>query len=382
MSSLACFAPLFSRPVFVYAQVLLLGANLTTGPRTVASALRVMGHSHAQNFQNYHRLLNRAHWSSRKAARMLLCLLVATFVPDGPILIGGDETLERRRGDKIAKKGIYQDSVRSSKSFFVKSSGLRWIVFMLLVPIPWAERTWALPFFAVLAPSERYHQEHNKRHKTLSVWARQMLMQVRRWLPERSLIFVGDGSYSVLDLLLAAGRQHITLVTRLRLDTQLHAFAPQRLPKGSGRSGRPRNKGKRLPTLEQVAADETTCWTSVLLARWYSQGQREVEIVSQTVLWYSAGRRVPIRYVLVRDPKGKFATQALLCTDLAASPQQILDWFVQRWQLEVTFQEVRRHLGVETQRQWNDLAIDRSTPVLLGVFSLVTLLDLRGCWQR
>jgi len=250
------------------------------------------------------------------------------------------------------------------------------------VPIPWAERTWALPFFAVLAPSERYHQEHNKRHKTLSVWARQMLMQVRRWLPERSLIFVGDGSYSVLDLLLAAGRQHITLVTRLRLDTQLHAFAPQRLPKGSGRSGRPRNKGKRLPTLEQVAADETTCWTSVLLARWYSQGQREVEIVSQTVLWYSAGRRVPIRYVLVRDPKGKFATQALLCTDLAASPQQILDWFVQRWQLEVTFQEVRRHLGVETQRQWNDLAIDRSTPVLLGVFSLVTLLDLRGCWQR
>jgi hypothetical protein len=384
---LSGFAPLFSRPVFASAQVLLGGAILAPGRRTVASALRVMGLCHTPGFQNYHRVLNRARWSARKAAGRLFCLLVQTFVPEGPILIGGDETLERRRGDRIKKKGVYHDAVRSSRGYSVKSTGLRWIVFMLLVPIPWAGRVWALPFFSVLAPSERYHQQRKKRHKTLALWARQMLVQVRRWLPDRQIIFVGDGSYSVLDLLLSASRQRISVVTRLRLDAQLHAFAPQRLPKGSGRSGRPRNKGKRLPTLARIAADPNTHWRRVEVARWYSQAQRPVEIVSACALWYSAGERVPIRYVLVRDPRGKFATQALLCTELGADPEQILGWFVLRWQLEVTFQEVRTHLGVETQRQWSDAAIDRTTPVLLGLFSMVTLFarplaEANGLWVR
>jgi hypothetical protein len=346
-----------------------------------------MGRSQTPDFQNYHRVLNRAHWSARKAARTLLYSLVQTFVPTGPILIGGDETLERRRGNKIKKKGIYKDSARSSKSFFVKSSGLRWIVFMLLVPIPWADRVWALPFLSVLAPSERYHQERKKRHKTLAVWAGQMLLQVRRWLPNRQIVFVGDGSYSVVELLLAAIQQQITVVTRLRLDAGLYAPAPPKPPKGSGKTGRPRVKGKRLPTLFEVAADPNTEWTRVRVARWYSHKQREVEIISACCVWYNHGLVVPIRFVLVRDPRGKFRTQALLCTDLAADPAQILSWFVMRWQLEVTFQEVRTHLGVETQRQWNDQAIDRTTPVLLGLFSVVALLacpliEANGLWVR
>jgi len=370
---LDAFAPLFSRSVFVSAQVLLLGAILTPGRRTVTSALRVMGLAQTPDFQNYHRVLNRAVWSARKAAKILLLLLVEAFVPEGPVVLGGDETLERRQGERIAKKGIDKDSARSSKNFFVKSSGLRWIVFMLLVPIPWAQRTWALPFFCVLAPSARYHQEQGKRHKTLGIWARQRLLQVRRWLPDRQILFVGDGSYSVLELLATAQRHTITLITRLRLDAGLYAPVPPKKPKGSGRSGRPRVKGAKLPTLEAVAADPTTVWTLVRVPRWYSQGEREVEIVSSCCLWYNRGQVVPIRFVLVRDPRGKFATQALVCTDLLADPVQVLTWFVQRWQLEVTFQEVRTHLGVETQRQWSNAAIDRSTPVLLGLFSLVTL---------
>ncbi len=370
---LRAFAPLFSRSVFASAQVLLIGAILTPARRTVASALRVMGLAHTPHFQNYHRVLNRAHWSARQASKTLLHLLLAAFMPEGPVVIGGDETLERRRGEQIAKLGIYKDSARSSKSFFVKSSGLRWIVFMLLVPIPWAQRTWALPFFAVLAPSERYHENRKKRHKTLSRWARQMLRQVRRWLPHREIVFVGDGSYSVLELLLAAKKQHITVVTRLRLDAGLYAPPPAPKPKGNGRTGRPRVKGEKLPTLEQIADDPNTRWTTICVPRWYSQGQREVEIVSACCLWYNHGLIVPLRWVLIRDPRGKFKTQALLCTDPHTDPVQILAWFVQRWQLEVTFQEVRTHLGVETQRQWSDQAIDRSTPVLLGLFSLVTL---------
>ena len=370
---LTAFAPLFSHSVFASAQILLCGTILAPGRRTVASALRVMGLAHTPHFQNYHRVLNRVQWCPRKAAQVLLSLLMAAFAPEGPLLIGGDETLERRQGDKIAKKGIYKDSVRSSKSFFVKSSGLRWIVFMLLVPIPWANRTWALPFFTVLAPSERYHQERKKRHKTLSVWARQMLCQVRRWQPDRPIVFVGDGRYSVSELLLAVGRQQITVVTRLRLDAGLYAPPPPPKSRGSGRTGRPRVKGAKLPTLEQIAADPTTLWTTIRVPRWYSQGEREVEIVSACCLWYNHGLIVPLRWVLIRDPRGQFKTQALLGTEQATDPVQILDWFVQRWQLEVTFQEVRAHLGVETQRQWNDRAIDRSTPVLLGLFSLATL---------
>jgi hypothetical protein len=164
---------------------------------------------------------------------------------------------------------------------------LRWIVFMLLVPIPWAARVWALPFLAVLAPSKRYHQARQKRHKTLAVWVRQMLKQVRGWLPERPIVFGGDGSDSVLELLLSAVQQQITLVTRLRLDAGLYAPAPPQKPKGSGRSGRPRIKGQRLPTLEQVAADPSTEWTRVRVPRWYRQREREVEIVSGCCVWYN-----------------------------------------------------------------------------------------------
>ena len=371
---LAPFAPLFSRPVFEHVQVLVAGAILAPGKRTVTSVLRVMGLSQEPHFQNYHRALNRAHWSSRKAARLLLSLLVRTFTPDGTLVLGIDETLERRRGQKIAAKGIYRDAARSSKSFFVKSSGLRWVSLMLLAPIPWAGRVWALPFLTVLAPSQRYHQERKRRHKKITDWARQMIAQVRRWLPERSLVLVADSSYSVLEFLhqCVTLSKPVTLITRLRLDAALYEPAPQREP---GQNGRPRKKGKRLPTLQQVLDNQETVWTTVTVPHWYRRIEREVQIVSGTCVWFHGGKpAVPIRFVLTRDPEGKFKPQALLCTDVSADAAQILSWFVRRWQLECTFQEVRTHLGVETQRQWSDLAILRTTPALLGLFSLVTLL--------
>ncbi len=185
---LSVFAPLFSRRVFHHVQVLVIGALLTPGRRTVANALRVMGLHQHRHFQNYHRVLNRAQWSSRKAAHLLLQLLVRTFAPHGVVVMGIDETLERGQGNRIAAKGIYRDAARSSKSFFVKASGLRWISLMLLAPIPWAGRVWALPFFTVLAPSERYALERGKRYKKLTDWARQMVVQVRRWFPDRALV--------------------------------------------------------------------------------------------------------------------------------------------------------------------------------------------------
>ena len=301
-------------------------------------------------------------------------MLVAAFALFGPIVLGMDDTIERRRGDKIKAKGIYRDPVRSSHSHFVKASGLRWLSMMLLTPIPWAKRVWALPFLTVLAPSERYCEKRKRAHKKLTDWARQMLLQVRRWLPGRKLVVVMDASFAAIDFLWQTAKlaNPITLIARFRLDAALYEPAPQRKP---GQKGRPRKKGKRLPTLEQVLENTHTLWKTVVIPDWYGEGRREVEIASATAVWFHSGMPpMPIRWVLIRDPKGKFKSQALLCTDLEADPVQILKWFVMRWQLEVTFHEVRDHLGVETQRQWSDWAITRTTPALLGLFSLVTLL--------
>jgi DDE superfamily endonuclease len=367
------FELVFSERVWEWAKILLIGALLAPGTRTVASVLRVMGLSHEHQFQTFHRVLNRDQWSSRQLSRILLRVLVRAFVPtDQPIVLGLDDHIERRRGAKIAAKGIYRDPVRSSKSFFVKTSGLRWVCLMLLAPIPWAERIWALPFLTALAPSERYHQEREMAHKKLTDWARQMITQVQRWLPNRAIVVVADSSYAVLELLAAAANlpTPVSMITRLRLDAALYDPAP---PREKGTKGAPRKKGDRQPSLAQRLTDPETVWERVTLA-WYGGATRSVELASGTAVWYhSAKPVVPIRWVLIRDLEGKFEPQALLSTDQTAAAAQIVEWFVQRWQLEVTFEEARAHLGVETQRQWSDLAIVRTTPALLGLFSLVSV---------
>src|SRR6266542_7074833 len=223
----------FSERVWEWAKVLLIGAILAPGIRTVASVLRVMGLSQEQQFQNYHRVLNRAKWSSRALSRILLRLLVRSFVPaDQAVVLGLDDHIERRRGAKIAAKGIYRDAVRSSKSFFVKTSGLRWVSMMLLAPIPWAKRVWALPVLTLLAPSQRYHQDRKMRHKKLTAWARQMIVQVRRWLPSRVIVVVADNTYAALELLASATGlpRPVTMITRLRMDAAFYDPAPPREP--------------------------------------------------------------------------------------------------------------------------------------------------------
>ncbi|MGB8644988.1 MAG: transposase [Anaerolineae bacterium] len=376
------FAPLFSAAIWPYAQVLLIGAILTPGQRTVTAVLRIMGLSQEKHFQNYHRVLNRAKWSSYLVSRILLGLLVQTFVPTGTIVLGLDDTIERRRGAKIKAKGIYRDPVRSSHSHFVKASGLRWLSLMLLVPIPWSHRVWALPFLTVLAPSERYYQNRKRTSKKLTDWARQVLRQARRWLPGRRIVVVADAGFAAIDLIwqVSQRRDPLCMVTRFRLDANLYQPAPRRRRK---QKGRPPVKGKTLPKLTAVLANPHTMWTTVRINDWYGESQRTVELTSGTAVWYHSGLPVlPIRWVLIRDPKGRFKPQALLCTDLASKPKQIVEWFIQRWQIEATFHEVRTHLGVETQRQWADAAIARTTPALFGLFSLVTLLAHQHATQN
>lgn len=376
-------AAVFSPGVFAQAQVLLAGAILTPGSRTVTAALRAMGLGHCRQFQNYHRLLNRARWCPRHAARWLLGALVEALVPQGPLVLGLDDTLERRRGDQIAAKGLYRDAVRSSRSRVVHSSGLRWLCLMLLAPVPWAKRVWALPFFTVLAPSERFQKTRTPQRshaKTLTHWARQMVLQVRRWVPERALVVVADSSFAALELL--GAWQHlkrhapITAVTRLRLDAALFEPAPARRP---GQKGAPRKKGARLPTLQQRLDDPQTVWNPLTLEPQAGASSGEVvEIATGTGVWYHSGQKVvPLRWVLVRHPQSRREPLGLLCTDAGVEAALVVAWYARRWCVEVTFQEVRAHLGVETQRQWNAHAIARTTPCLMGLFSLVTLVAHR-----
>ena len=371
-SAIGVFAPVFSRPVWQHVKVLMTGAVLAPGKRTVTAILQIMGRSAAPDFQTYHRVLHRAVWSPLKASRLLLRLLVAVFIPQGVVVFGLDDTIERRRGAQIKAKGIYRDPVRSSHAHVVKASGLRWLSCMVLAPLAWADRVWALPFLSVLCPSERFYAQRGRRHQPLTARAWQMMRLVVRWLPRREIVFVADSSFAALELLdkvktLPRG----SVITRLRLDAALYDPPPPRAP---GTKGRPRLKGKRRPTLEAVLVDEKTPWTSLLVEQWYGEGPRHVAVATDTTVWYHTGKPpVALRWVLIRDPQKCFKPQALLSTNLAHTPAQMLPWFVQRWTLEVTCEEARAHLGMETQRQWNDRAMARTTPALLSLYSIITL---------
>lgn len=309
----------------------------------------------------------------------MLGLLVESFAPAGALVFALDDTIERRRGEMIAAKGIYRDPVRSSHSHFVKASGLRWLSLMLTVRVPWAERVWALPVLTALCPSEHYYEERGREHKKLTAWARQMLRQVKRWVPGREVVVTADSSFAALELLDSV-RREVTVITRLRLDAALYEPAPVRRPR---QNGRPRVKGARLPTLKAVLEDAQTVWSRHTVGGWYGGAAREVEVATDTAVWYHTGLPpVPVRWVLVRDPLSEFKPQALLSTDVESEPVAMLEWFVRRWRVEVTFEEARTHLGMETQRQWADKAIARTTPAVLALFSIVTLLahhrDSRG----
>jgi hypothetical protein len=368
------FAPVFSERTWDWVQVLVVGAILAPGKRTVTAVLRVMGLSEERQFQRYHRVLNRVKWSSLKASQILLGLLVIGFVPPGSALIvAADETLERRQGDKIKAKSVFRDAARSSKRHKVTSYGLRWVSMALLVPVPWSKRVWALPFLTVLAPSEKTNQANGKRHKTSIDWIGQMIGQVRRWLPERQIVLVVDGGLAAIKLgqRCIGYANPVTYVSRLRLDAGLYDW-PSLQPKGK-RGPKPK-KGSRQPTLKARLHDPATVWQTITIG-WYRGETRTLDIATGTALWYTPGHDpLPLRWVLVRDPLGELLPAAFFATDLTATPEQILAWVVMRWGIEVTFEEARAHLGLETQRQWSDLAIARTTPALLGLFSFITLL--------
>jgi DDE superfamily endonuclease len=295
---------------------------------------------------------------------------VRTFVVvGGELTFVIDETLERRWGRRITLRGHYRDPLASSLHRSVAASGLRWIVLTLVITPPWTQRPWALPVLSVPAPTPTVSQRLGRRHKTVADRARQMILLVRHWLPRVELTVIGDQTYSVLELGQACTRRSVRLLAPLRLDAARYAPAPPRLP---GTSGRPRVKGERLPQLKQVLKEAQTVWQRV---RWYDGRRRELEITSGTAVWYRIGQPVlPVRWLIVRDPRGQLEPRAYFSTRPSDRPRDLVRLFVQRWTIETTFEESRAHLGLETQRQWSDQAIARTTPCVFGLYSVVTLL--------
>ncbi|WP_349602970.1 IS701 family transposase [Azospirillum argentinense] len=351
------------------AAALAVGAVLAVGPRTVTNLLRTLGLAGEPGFATFHRVLNRNAWSGLRLARTLLNALIQAFVPDGPIVIGVDHTLERRRGPSIRPASHCYDSVRSSTEQTVTSRGLRWMTAMLLVEVPFAGRIWGLPVLSALAPSRSWCEAQGRRYRPTTAWARAILLRLHRWLPGRRLVAVMDGEFAALTLLDAV-RPHMIAITRLRLDARL--FDP---PPDPPLTLRQVAKGARQPSLRARLTDPATVWHRVARpsrTRWRTGGW--IEYACGTALWHHQSKPiVPILWVMVRDPDGWGDPEAFLCTDLSVPPPTVLEWFNRRWAMETTYQESRAHLGIETQRQWADAAVFRTAPLLFGLYSLVTL---------
>lgn len=272
-----------------------------------------------------------------------------------------DDHVERRSGEKIKNKGCYRDAVRSSRGFIVRCFRLKWVVMMVVVTLPWSRRTFALPFLTVLAPSQKANLARGKKHKTSIDWACQMCCQLRRWLPEKVIRLVVDGGFASAALAWTALKLNISLISRLRLDARIFDF-----PGVNSGPGRPAKRGRRLLAPKTLGRCADTLWQETE-AQWYRGRKKKIQYVTTTCLWSPVGgEAIPIRLVVVKDPAGRFESAALMSTDVTLSALVIIEEFVKRWAIEVTFREVREHLGVETQRQWSDKAIARKTPALFA----------------
>jgi hypothetical protein len=377
MTVIGVFAPRGSARVVAAVKLVVGGAIRAPGPRTVPAGLRGLGKSADAPVQHDHRVLNRAHWSALDASRRRLELRLDGFVPPGPVVMGRDETLERRRGERSAAQGVYRAPVRSAPAPFVKARGVRWVWLMALARLPWGARVWALPLLTGLAPAERSDPSQGRQPHSILERARQRGRLVRRWGPSRALVVVGDSTYAAREGLDAV-RERACVLTRWRLDAALYAPAPPRQPQ---QSGRPRQKGMRRPTLAQRRADPTTPWKLVTAAPWYGQQARRGQIASATAVWDHAGLPpVPMRWGLLRDPAGAVAPHARLATTRALDPRQILSGCSHRWRLATTCEAARAPLGFDTPRQWNDRSGSRTTPAVCGLYAIVPLAaaPLRG----
>ena len=377
LSLLTPCAVAFTAPTFRHALVLVSGTILASGRRTVAAALRAVGLGDEHRFTTYHRVLNRGVWSALVLSRLLLDLLVRTLLaPDAPLELVVDGTRVRRRGRKVAWKGRFHDATRSPSGHVVTSDGIHWVCVLLLAPVPWGRRRWARPFLAIPTFTPAISAKLGKPHRTAPERTEVLIRLIRRWQPNRTIHLVGDSGFAVVRLAHVCGAVRVRLVSRLGLNAQL--YDPPRVRPASTPGVKPK-KGPRQPKLVDrldatTVAASHTAWQRQVVA-WYGHQRRLLDVATGTALWHTDGSDpLPLRWVLIRDPQGRLTPYALFCTDQEIDALTILAAYLQRWNAEVTFEEARAHLGLETQRQWTTRAVGRTTPCLLGLVSVVVLM--------
>lgn len=353
---------------------------LCTGRRTITNLLRRIGKDQDTKFTKYFYVIRKAKWSPFRSSKILFLLIIERLLPkNSQIEINIDAHLNRRRGPKIKGLGYHRDAVASSKSQKVFTPGHNWLVITICVRMFGSKYKWSLPFLSyLLTPEKPLTSSLNKadlkgkvRHKKMTKVACQIILQIRRWIgPERSIIVVADSAFACREMCKTCIKYNVTFCTQLRLNASLYDFPP--IAKGKQR-GRPRIVGQRLPNLDALAADKNQKWVR-LLAPWYSGKTKDLDVLTGTCLWYhnSAGG-VPIRWVLTKDPNGENKPVAILITDFKICAEQAIAFFVGRWPIETTFQEINQHLGLETIHTWSDLSVNRTAPAIIASYSIACL---------
>lgn len=366
---LALFAPAFTPATFARVQLLVVAGILTTGRRTITNLLRLVGHLTQGASSNYHRVLSQAKWSGLRLAALLARCLVLRFWPFGPITVIGDDTVAEHRGKKVYGKARHRDPIRSSKNYTAYRYGHKWVVLTILVPLPFGLRPWALPVLVALYRSKEDNRKRHRPHKTPAQVMQLLLRILLRWFPDREFIFAGDATYGTHELTCFAqgtkGRLH--LVSHFYPDANLYEPPPPYTG-----HGRPRVKGAKLPSPQQVVAPAERTRLNVA---WYGGGRRDVETVTGIGHWYkSGGGLVAVRWVYVHDRTGTHRDEYFYSTDVTRSAQEIIERYTGRWNIETTFQEMRAYLGLETTRGWCEQTVLRAAPCLFGLYSVVALL--------
>ncbi len=380
IQSLAIFLPLFSKPSYQSFLFIFHAHVLCKGKRTITEMLKRMGLRQIKNYSKCHDFFSKAKWSTLSGSKILLLKLVS-LIPTA-VTFSFDTTVERRKGPKIKGLGIQRDAVRSTKGRKVLVPGLNWLVCTVHIQLPWSKSKWALPVLTILMPPENplstsknaHDLKKTKKHKTLTKWTCQAVKLLRRWLGSNTKIMVvADSAFATYALANTCIDLDITLVSRMRLDARTFQFPP---PKGRGRK---KLVGERLPTFQDMLKDISLVWSKVTTS-WYGGKIKEIKILTVTCLWYGYGiRPVPISWVLTRDG----GQEALIfSTNTNQSLNEMIEVFVDRWAIEVTFEEARRHLGMETQRQWSDKAVDRMTPCILASYSIINLIAVESLQSK
>jgi hypothetical protein len=367
---LALFAPAFTPATFARAQLLAVAAILTTGRRTVSNLLRTVAGLTAGAAASYHRVLSQAQWSGLALAALLTRFLLRCFGPEGPVTLVGDDTVTEHPGQRVHGKGRHRDAVRSSHSYTAWRWGHKWVVLAVLVPFPFARRPWALPVLVALYRSPQDNRARGRRHKT-PAQLRQLLLRVLvRWFPDRQFVFAGDGGYGSQELAHFAQRSQGRLELVSKFHPQANLYEPP--PPYAGKGRRPR-KGAKAPAPQAVVAG--TAERSRLRVAWYGGGRRDVAVVSGLGHWYKGGAGlVAVRWVYVRDLSGTHRDEYWYSTAVGRTPQEIIERYTQRWNIETTFEEMRAYLGLETTRGRCPKTVLRAEPMLFGLYSVVALL--------